>query len=316
MAAAFYKIINQVVVLFLLMGLGYGATKLKMLSDAAIKELTALLMYIVAPIVIVHAFQIQFSSKLASELLISVCAAVGIHIFGSIASRLIFNKKSVPDLSRKNALRFGSIYSNSGFMGLPLLDAVAGQQGVFFGSVYMAVFNIFCWTEGVTHFNINGCKTSRKEAVKKVLLNPNVIGIFVGLFFFFFSIKMPGPIGDGMTYIYNINTPLSMIIIGSRLAKFKLPSMFTEKWVWPGIAMRNLAIPMVLITVLHLLGLRNMLLLSCSLSAACPVAANTVLFAELSGEDTEFPTKLMTVSTLMSIVTIPIIVFYGTMILK
>jgi predicted permease len=305
---AFYKILSQVSVLFLLIAVGYLTGKLRLLTDRGVKELTDLLIYIVSPVVIIFSFQLPFTKARASGLLISTLAAFGVHIFGIALATFVLNRRTVPDEERRRVLRFGAVYSNSGFMGLPLLDALAGTEGVFYGSVYMVVFNIFCWTHGYALFTGKG----DKKSYLKALYNPNLIAVIIGMFFFFLSIRLPGPVDSGLQYLYNLNTPLSMLIIGNRLSQFKLRRLFLDRWIWPGIALRNLVIPAALVGALHLCGLRGTMLLCCSLSAACPVAANTVLFAELTGKSTEFPTKLMMVSTFLCIGTIPLIVALGT----
>lgn len=304
---AFQTVFFQVLILFLLMAAGFGAGKLKMLGDEGAKQLTSILLSIVSPCVIIISFQIRFSKELIYGLLISTISAFGIHVI-SIFLGFLFFKKKIPEQYRK-LLRFAGVYSNSGFMGIPLLQAIIGPQGVFYGSAYLAVFNLFAWTHGVMVFT---GKTDRRSVIKAVI-NPNIIAVLVGLSLFLLNVRIPTPFYDAFHYIYDLNTPLSMLVIGYKMTKIDFRTMFTGKLLWPGVFMRNLFMPLLLLFSLHFFGVRGLLLLACVIQVSCPVAGNTVLFSELYGGDTLFASKLMTLSTLFSIFSIPLVVYLATL---
>lgn len=320
-------VFGQVIILFLLMGVGYFSSKKGLIGDLCAKQLTKFLMNIVTPCVIIFSFRIKCTPGLLRGLLISAASAAGVHIFAILAGRVFFNKKY--PVQYRNVLKFAAVYSNAGFMGLPLLQAVIGKNGIIYGSVYIAVFNIFVWTHGITLFKriSDGPGGSNWAGmIKKAVLNPNIFAIAIGLAVFAltqFADSASGPVSGGingfgnlifgaMGYIYDLNTPLSMVVIGTRVAGVDLKTIFFEKRVWPGVILRNLAVPAVYILILRLLRIDGNMLYACVIQAACPVAGNTVLFAELCNTDTEFPSKLMTVSTLLSVVTIPLVLFLCT----
>lgn len=314
----------QVVEIFLLMGVGFGAARGGMLSEKASDELTRVLMLIVSPCVILHAFAIPFSGALAGGLLTAALAAVAVHAVGIAAARVVFNNR-YPEAYR-NILRFGSIYSNCGFVGLPLLQAAVGGNSLIYGSVYIAVFNIFCWTHGVTLYQPGAAKNAglrdRARLFLKSALNPNLIAIMLGLAVFLLPAAFGGVFHAGkacaavsgatraltgaMSYISDLNTPLSMIVIGTQIAGMELKNLFTEKHIWPGIAMRNLVLPGVMLLLFRAAALTGTPLYSLTVMTACPVAGNTVLFARLFHRNADFSSKLMTVSTLFSLATVPL----------
>lgn len=299
---------TQVLVLFLLMGVGYFAGKTGMIGDECVRQVTGLLLYIVSPCVIIVSFQIKYTPQLAEGLLISAACAAGIHIFAILIGKIVFHKKW-PEAYR-NILKFAVTYSNCGFIGLPMLQAVVGQKGLFYGSVYIAVFNLFAWTHGISLFRVESSgenRRFRKDYLKKAVLNPNLVAVAIGIFLFAFSLRLVQPVYNTMYAIYGLNTPLSMIVIGTRMTRLDFKKVFLNRYVWPGVLMRNFLIPFCFLIAMRLAGLRGILMTSCLIQSACPVAGNTVLFAELYNRDTEFPSELMSVSTLFSILSIPFI---------
>jgi hypothetical protein len=302
---AFFTILNQVFILFILMAVGSFIFRFRMIDENGVRQFTSVLCYIVSPSMIIYAFQMQFSTKLITGLLIATFSSIGIHLFSIIAGKLIFNKKTVGDVYKRGVMRFSTVYSNSGFMGLPLLQAVAGTKGLFYGAAYNGVFNLFSWSHGMMVYS---GKTDKKSLVKAIV-NPNIIAVFVGIILFRFSIQLPSPIYLSVKYISNLNTPLSMLIIGTSISQIPLRSIFVGKSAWVVVFLRNLVLPSVVIFALHVMGVSGQLLLCCVIPVACPAAGITVLFAKLVGKDTNFPAKLVTVTTIMSIVTIPIVVY-------
>lgn len=302
---AFFTMVNQVFILFLLMGVGASVYKFGILDDNGVKQITALLCYVVAPFLIIYAFQTKYSSSLMNGFLICAASTFGLHFVYIIVFHLIFNKKTVKDKDTRNELIFASIYENSGFMGFPLLQAIAGTTGLFYGAAFNGVFNLFGWSHGMMLYTD---RTDKKDIIK-IITNPNIIAVFIGVLLFRFSVTLPGPVFKMFKYISEINTPLSMIVIGTSIAQIPLRQLFTEKLSWLVVLLKNLAVPLSLVFVLHAVGVRGQILLCSVIPAACPVAGIAVLFAKLTGKNSDLPSKFVTVSTLMCLITIPIVVF-------
>lgn len=235
--------------------------------------------------------------------LIMCAIGIGIHLFNILVSNIIFNKKTVKDDSERIVLQYSSIYSNCGFMGFPLLESLVKTNGLFYGSAFNIIFGFFTWTHG---FLLYSGKLDKKSVIKAVL-NPNVFAAIIGTLFYCLSITLPSPIHMSVQYIAQLNTPLSMIIIGTTMTQISFAKIFTNIRVWMGVAVRNLFLPLAIFFILYLIGIRGELLLCSVIVSACPVAGLAVLFAKLTNKDVAFPCKVLTLSTLLSLVTLPIV---------
>lgn len=301
---AFNAVLHQILIMVLLMAVGYLIYKIDILNREAVSRMTRFLMLVVSPVVIVYSFQLRFTPELFREMLIAAASGCAAHIVPILLGPLLFQKKLVDD-EHRGVLRYAVVYSNAGFVGIPLLAAVTGTRGVFFASIYCVFFNLFNWTHGV--FIFNGRPTRR--SIIRLLLNPNLIAVAVGILVFCFSIRFPPLLDDGMKYIFNLNTPLAVIVLGAMVAQNRLKAVFTDLWVWPGVLMRNLVLPFLAVLALHFAGVHGSLLLECMVPIACPVAGNTALLADLYGADTRFPVKLIAISTLLCVLTIPLLIY-------
>jgi malate permease and related proteins len=304
MLTTFTTLFNQVFELFLLMGIGYALNKAKMIDDNGSSQLTQLLCYVISPGVILYAFQMKFSAGMFTNFLIVGGATVVVNVGSIIVSHSFFNKKTVPDPDKRSVLRFASVYSNCGFMGYPVLQALEGTNGLFYGSAFNSVFNLFVWTHGMLLYS----GKLDKKSILKAIANPNILALVVGILLFRFSIVLPGPVSTTVKYISQLNTPISMIVIGTAITKIPFKKIFTGGLLWVGVLIRNLVLPFIMLFLLHALGVKGELLLCCVVLSACPAAGLTVLFAKLTGKDEIFPGKLMTLSTILSLITLPLIV--------
>lgn len=300
---AILTMITQVFVLFLLMGLGFILSKTGKIDQKTSYQMTSLLCYIILPCAILYSFQMKFTSSMMINFIIMCAITFGVHIFNILVSTLVFNKKMFPDEHQRNVLRFSGTYSNTGFMGFPLLDALAGTTGLFYGSAYNTVYGFFIWTHGAMLFS---GKIS-KRSILKAFLNPNIIVSIVGLILYCSSITLPGPIYLFVKYLAQLNTALSMIIIGTTMTQISFNRLFTNVHSWLGVIMRNVILPFALLFFLYAIGIRGELLLCNIIPAACPIAGFSVLFSKMAHKDVGFPCEVMSLSTVSSLVTMPVI---------
>lgn len=301
----FLMVVQQVLVLFILIGVGCLCGKVKFLNDNAAKKLTDIVLYIVTPCVMIDAFQRPFDAAMLLNLGITALCAFAI-IGGSIfAANLVFREK---DLSRKKVMRFATVFSNCGFMSLPLEAAILGEDGLFYGSVFVAVFNLIIWTYGL--FSMSG---SRSElSVKKLVTNPGILGVAAGMLLFIFSVSLPEVISMPVSYLANLNTPVPMIIIGYYLANANLKKVFSDKWAYVSMAMRLVLIPLISVGAMYMFGVRNDILIACTIAASAPVAATTTMFAAKFKGDVELSVGLVSATTLISVVTMPLVISIAT----
>lgn len=296
---------QQVGILFLLIFVGYVCFKKKLLGEAAVKQMTDLLFYVVTPCVIIKAFQMKFDPATAGRLLLAFICAAAAHVLSILFSKLFFRKK---EDSQRRVLRFGTVYSNCGFMALPLAQAVLGDEGVFYCSAYVAVFNLFVYTHGVKMMDTKG---GGKKSLLKTLINPGTVGIAFGLPFFLLSIPLPDIAFQPVKYLADMNTPIAMIIIGTYLARTDLVSMLKEKSVYLSGLLRLVVIPLGMLGLFYALNIRGMLLSALTVSVSAPPAATTIMFSAKFEQDADLASKEVSLITVLSIATMPLLVAFA-----
>ena len=297
----FETVFTQVVILFILIFLGVILNKTKILNKGAIKGMTDVILYIVTPAAIIKSFMREYSTQLLKNLGIGIVATFLAHIVFILVSLLLIRNR---DISRKKVLQFGIIFSNCGYMSLPLLQAVLGADGVFYGATYIAVFQMVIWSYGVFLMG-DGLKT---VTPKKVLLSPGLIGFLIAFVIFFFEIPMPAVIRDPISYMASLNTPLPMIIIGYHLANSNVIKGLTDISLLFATFLKLAVLPLIVILGFFAFGLKGTMPLALTICASAPTAAINTMFAVKFGRDTSLSVTMVSLSTLLSIISMPLIV--------
>ena len=294
-------VFTQVLIIFVLLFLGVVLTKIGMIKDSGLKQITDVLLYVVTPCLIVNAYQKEFSPELASGLAASFVFSVIFHIVSILICTICFRKE---ESNRYRVSIFSSVYSNCGYMAIPLLTAALGSDGVFYGSAYLAVFTIFYWTHGICVYKGDMSELS----VKKLLKNPGLIGTFVALLLFVLGIKLPYVVGESVKHISNLNTPLAMIVMGAYLAKTDFKKALTNLSVYIVSILRLVVLPVAAVLLIKVMGLTDIVAKSVLITAACPTAAVTTLLAAKYDLDASYSAEIVAVSTVFSIITIPLVI--------
>jgi len=295
---------NQIILMFILMAVGLLTNKLGFMHGQTATDLTNILLYIVSPCLIVNAFEQRFSTSRLQALAIVMLGILLTYAVMVVTTNLVF--KRVADANLQRIMRFGSVYSNAGFMGGPLASVLFGSTGGFFAVASLAGFNLFCWTHGIALFTP---KRPGDHHInwRQILLNPNIVAIVVGLAIFVSGVHLPSLLNQTITYVSSINTPLSMIVIGNSLAAVKLNRRtLDQRLLWP-LLLRNLLFPIINILILKAFGVSGIPLYTTVLMAACPVAGNVVLFTLKDHGDTNPAVTLMSLSTILCMATIPLV---------
>ena len=301
MAESFLDVGQQVLVLFILIGVGALLTKIGMITENGAKTMTDVVLYAVTPCVIVNAFQREYQPAMLGGLLVALLAAFLTLLFSVLLAELLYRKR---DIDRGVVLKFALVFSNCGFMALPLQEAVLGEDGVFYGAAYIAVFNLFMWTYGLI---VMGRRTSPKAAMRAVL-NPGVIGTVIGVLLFVFSIELPSVIGMPVQFLAALNTPVPMLVIGYYLMKSDLRRILKDKDAYIAMAFRLILLPLAAMGVMLLCGVDRVVLCSAVIAISAPVAANTTMMAAKFGRDVRLATGVVSASTLFSMVTMPLVI--------
>ena len=296
---AFLSVILEVAVILILIVVGYFTVKKGMFTKESLGSITSFLLYIVTPCLIVSSFLSAESGKLDGWTLLLAAVLPALSIVISIALTYLFFRRE--PLGRRRVLRFSTVFRNVGFMGIPLVEGIVGSEGVLYGSFFIAVFNIFCWTYGYVMMG------GGKVRLKALLLNPGVIGIVIGLPLYLLDVPVPALFVEPVELISALNTPLAMIVVGGYIAQVKLRAFVSDLAVYKMAVLRLVVAPLLYLALVWLLRPDETLLMSTVIQAATPVAANCVLFAVQYDSDAELASKSVAVSTALSVVTIPLL---------
>lgn len=304
----FLTVGQQVLILFLLIGIGYVCSKKGLINGIQAKGMTNLVMYVVTPSVMIHSFQRNFDKKLFFGLLLALLSAVLIHLVLILLAKLFLHDEKK---ERQKVYRFSAIFSNCGFMSLPLQSAILGDIGTFYGSAYIAVFNIIAWTYGIALMENKEDSSKRTQplfTVKSLLLNPGIFGVAVGLILFFASIKLPEVIAMPVSYMAALNTPLPMVIIGYHLSQAEIGMFLKEKNQYITFLLRLLLVPLLTVFSLYFLAVPKEVAIATVIATSAPTAALCTMFADRFSLDTKLSAAIVSLSTILSILTMPFII--------
>lgn len=288
---------RQNIIMMIYMAIGFFLYKKKLVTKAGSGEMGKLLVYIVMPVIIIKAYMVEFSTQILVGLGISMAAAAVCLLLSILVSRVAFGKYPIE--------HFGCAFSNAGFIGIPLTQAALGDEAVFYVSSFVAFLNILQWTYGVY------VMTEDKETIsaKKIITNPVVLGFIIGILLFFLPVELPGILTTVIGAVSGMNAPLAMIILGIYLAQMPFKEMFQGKQVYLCVALRLLIIPLLSMAVLSLIPSEyNIIKLTVLIAAAAPVGSNVAIFAQMNGKDYTQAVKDICLSTVLCIITLPVIV--------
>ena len=290
----------QVLIIFILMSVGFFLSKAKVLTGEGIRQITNILLMVVTPCVLINAYQKEFTAESAKQLGISAILSFLMITATIIIATVIFRKE---DTLKYRVSIFGSVYSNCGFMAIPLLSAAMGKDGVFYGSAYLAVFTILYWTHGICLYG----GSVKEIELKKIITNPGIIGTLVAIILFVCRIELPYVLKESVKSLADLNTPLAMIIMGSYLTSVDLKKALTGASIYIVTLLRLVIFPLSAILILRLFGADDAIAKSLLISAACPTAAVSALLATKYRLDAVYATEIVSVTTILSIITIPLI---------
>lgn len=302
----FLKIFNQILMLFLLMVAGYAARKIEVFDDKVTKGLSSILLKLTLPALIISSMQNPFSTELLKQsgqiLLLSVIT-YGI----SIGIAVLVPKLMKSSDEEKSVYQFILLFSNVGFMGYPVVESVFGKEALFYTAIYNLPFNLLVFTLGIYLFTSKGGKDHKVNW--KIFVNPGVVAVFIGFFLFIFSIRLPYAIEGAVELLGSTTTPLSMIIVGGLLAKIEVKKVLGNWRVYVTSLVRLIVLP-ILIWLIFKGFITDPLLLGVPvIIAAMPAAANTAILAEEYGGNAELASQGVFISTLLSVISIPLIAF-------
>lgn len=299
---------RQVLILAILVAVGFLCDRFKIYTQKASRLTNNLLFYVVTPAVIAEAFlSVEMTPESLNSLLMASLCAFLTHVVAIVMTLPFFRKGE----RQVNCIyKYASVYGNVGYMAIPLAGAVLGEKGVFYCSAGIAVFNLFAFTHGVWLMRTEGSKFDWK----KLLINPGTISIALGLPLFLLRVKLPGVIAQPVGYVADLNTPLAMILFGTYLANTDLKTMFLQKKTYLTALFKLILLPLCMLLIFRLMGLTGALMTACVITASVPSANNTIMFAAKYDKDTGVASKAVSVVSIFSIVTMPLMIALASVI--
>ena len=274
---------RQVAVLFALIGVGAAARWTGILKDVAAEGLVDLLVIVVTPCVIANSFVRPFEPSMAGGLAAAFAIAFAAHVAAIFLAKALIRQGAA---DTRCVLRMTVVFSNAGFMGIPLEQAIIGADGVFYGSAYIVAFNLFMWTWGL----------------REMQGDRGGVGML-----FLLSIPLPAVVSAPLGHMADLNTPLAMIVIGHSLARANLGKVLRSGAAHFAAFLRLVAFP--LLVVAALVPLRGRvprdMLLAVVVAASAPVAAMVSMFATRFRRDVDTAAALVSGTTLASVATMP-----------
>lgn len=292
--------LNVQLTLFAIMLIGVVVRKKNMIDSKTRKAMSDLLINVILPCSIITSFDQEFTMDTLKKSMLVLAVCFGIQFLSVFISKMLY--KSIPR-AQQAVLRYGTICSNAGFLGLTVIGGLYGQEGLFYGAIALIPGRIFIWTAGVSLFTT---AENKKEAFKKVALHPCMIAVYIGFAYMFSGITLPVFLDKTLNAVGGCTTAVSMIVIGAIIADTDIRTVVSKLILYYS-AVRLLFIPLISLVILKLLNVDSLTIGISVLIAAMPAGSFTAILADKYDCDAEFASKCIFTSTVLSMVTIPVI---------
>ena len=288
----------------LIMALGFLLGKFKLISEHTNKQLTNLLLVVFMPASLFMAFPATYNQDSASLFFSGLLAGVLVMFTLIIVAKIVFNKHWMKsELSRES--QFALIFNNATFLGYPIVASTFGSQGILAYCGFIIAFNIALFSYGIWLFE----QKLSPKLLRSVIFNPNIIAVLLGMTLFLTNFKLPSFITDAVGYVGGATTPLSIICIGFMLSQANL-KVVLKKWRLMITALIQLTLgPLVTWGLLTAMQFPAEVIVVCTLIQALPTATSLGLFAVKYGGNESESSELVTISTVFSVATLPLMIF-------
>ena len=299
---SFFKMVDVQTVLFIYMAVGFGCRKAGIFNDVARDKLTDFVVFVTLPCMIFESFNMAFSLESLKQGALALLIAVGMSCVALLLGKVLYNRFPYEE---KSILQYGTPVSNSGFAGLPVVSGAYGDEGLFLGSLFIIPTRILMWSAGISLFT----RADAKQAVKKVLLNPGIIAVEVGLVRMLFQIPLPHFVDTAVDNLGGCTSPMAMALVGAILVDVPLKTVFDLKSFYL-VAVRQFLLPGICLAALRLLHVDPLTIGVSVVITGMPIGSTTAILAQKYVADAKFASKCVFISTLTSLVTVPILTLF------
>lgn len=299
-------ILHQLVTLFLLMGAGFLLFRLGFLNAEFNRSLTKLLINVTMPFLIIDSVLKLTQRAPVSTVFVVLASAVSLYLilplFGFLIARLLFVPKT-----QRGLYTYMTTFSNVGFMGFPLILALLGAEAVFYTALFNMIFNLSSFSYGILLVS-SGSEKKEKPRLR-MLLSPGILLSLLAIILYFVNLPFPDSVVDVVGYIGGLTTPLAMLLTGASIATMNLSEMLRDWRMYPFMILKQIALPLCLYPLFRIFIKEPLLLNVILIMLSLPVANSAVLFSIEYQADEKLATRGVFLTTLFSIVTIPLAVF-------
>ncbi len=299
-------LIRQIIKLFLMMLMGFTLVKARLIKAEDSKSLSLVTLYIITPCVILEAFQVDYTSETGRGLILAFTAAVLLHIMLLTVGYVLEKLFKLDPVEKASA-----IYSNAGNLIIPIVTGVLGKEWVLYCCAFISVQLILLWTHGRMLLS-----SEKKIDVRKIITNINMIAIGIGIILFLTGLRLPALVNEAFSSVGGTVGPVSMIVSGMLIGGLKKKQILAFRRLWLPVFLRMLFFPILALLILKYSGLKNMadngtiILLITFLATTSPAAASVTQMAQIFGRDAEYASVINVVTTLICIITMPIMVYF------
>lgn len=302
----FFLTLSNVLVLFLLILIGFIVGRKNLVDQLGQAQISKLVLYVTMPATIIVGMQLDFAwDKLILALKI-IAIMIFFYVLIFFLSSLLIKRFKL-EKNQKDILLAGSIMGNNSFMGYPLVIAILGQEALFYAVLSSGLlYELISWSLGSYIIGRNA-REKQSFSAKKILLSPGIISLLIGLVLFLGQIKLPAIAFNTLKILSGATSPLAMLVVGMMLSRSDFKQAFSSKYIYLISGLKLLGFPLMIALISNLIGLEGYLKIIPLLMFSLPTGAYVGIFSDNMGNDTGLASQLIFVSSLLSVVTIPLI---------
>lgn len=299
---SFLRMLNAQMILLVYLAVGMYCVKVGLIDRDSKEKLVDIILRITLPCMIFNSFNKPLTPEVMKQTALILVVAVSISILSFLLGKVIYNK--YPQ-KKKSILQYCTLVNNSGFLGMPMVSAVYGSEGLFAASIFIIPNRIFMWTAGLAMFTTADFRTK----CKNILLNPCIVTVFLGIARRMTGFPVPEFLDTAIANTGAVTTPLSMMVIGTMLIgvpwkKLLEPSIFRLAFV------RLIALPLVALFILNLIDAQPLLAGVSLILTGMPAGSTSALLAAKYGADEDYASRCIVTTTIMSLATIPVLMLF------
>ena len=297
-------LIRQIAELFLMILMGYLVVRTGILKEEDSKILSTLVLYLAIPCVIINAFQVEYTQKKLKAIILALAASILLQVLLLLVTWVLGR------IFHLDVVEYCSVYySNSGNLVVPVVSYILGDEWVLYGCIYMCIQTIFIWTHGKKKLDTNSAFDW-----KKLLLNINMISIFIGVFLFIARLQLPTIINETLNTVGSLFGPLSMIVTGMLVAGMQIRTILQNKRIYLITFLRLLLMPVIALLILKISGMAGWhedaekILMVIYLATITPAASTVTQMSQVYGNDSQYASAINIMTTIVAIVTMPLMI--------